>query len=342
MRDTFCKMDPEIRLAELGLVLPAPPDNWRYLLISLPDLVVLSYSVDARMMRLWRFVEAKHDFEAGPGETFSVAGELAKYAYWRSQNFSFVDRWPEAGHPVFIMITDDVAGVERRDARVTRGQHAAFHPGQHRWIPVQRLLAQTFFEEDAKARLYVRADGRRDERLRCCVEAGRVAIWVEVDFPRHERHYPIAFNFMRSVSEWLLRVAQSIDTGVQPLTRPAVVEVRLEQLEEWSHDEVPRIPPEPPPLEAVVDRENSLIILPITMAFFQSFARPINTAERELVASLLRALHAYEAIATTPAQVAALVAQIVPNDTARFFHLFANRESLVLNSGGPPTPILIA
>ena len=25
MRDTFCKMDPEIRLAELGLVLPAPP-----------------------------------------------------------------------------------------------------------------------------------------------------------------------------------------------------------------------------------------------------------------------------------------------------------------------------
>ena len=317
------------------LACSAPPKGWNYLLFSLPEFVTLSYQRGASLMHYWRYALAREASQSGRDRVFGLGGELSTYAYWRSLNFTFASKPNPRGGPTFIMVTGDVGIKERAAARLARGLHSAFHPGLGRWLPMQRFVAHGFFENDEKNRIFVCADAAKHQLFSACIEVGKSTTWIESAGTNSERHFWIILNLWKCTMQWTVRAAEYIHENIAPIENGVFVALECVDLEQWVPDEAPQPPPEPVAPETKT-RADGAVALVLVQDFFHSFARPVNSAERVLVATLVRLLLERNGLGATPAHVESCVAAIVPNERFRFFHVIPSCNSLLLSSGRQP------
>jgi hypothetical protein len=319
----------------------APPAGWHYLLFSLPEFVTLSCQRGASFLRYWRYAVARDDKESGQDRVFGLGGELSTYAYWRSLQYTFAAKPNPRGGLTFVMVTGDVGVKERAAARASRGLHSAFHPGLARWLPIERFVAHGFFENDEKKRIFVCTEAAKHPLFSACIEVGKSTTWIESERTKSERHFWILFNLWKCAMQWTVRAAEYIHEKIAPIEHGIFLALEYVDLDQWVPDEAPQPPPEPV-VPATKVRADGAVVLELVEDFFHAFARPVNSAERVLVTTVLRLLLERNGLEATPERVEACLGAIVPNERFRFFHVIPSRNSLVLESGRQPELILVS
>lgn len=318
-----------------------PPAGWHYLLFSLPEFVTLSCQSEASFLRYWRYALARDDQESGQDRVFGLGGELSTYAYWRSLHYTFAAKPNPRGGPTFVMVTGDVGIKERAAARKSRGLHSAFHPGLGRWLPVERFVSHGFFENDEKKRIFVCTEAAKHPLFSACIEVGKSTTWLESERTTSKRHFWIIFNLWKCAMQWTVQAAEYIHEKIAPMEHGLFLALEYVDLEQWVPDEAPQPPPEPVAPTTKV-RADGAVVLDLVEDFFHAFARPVNSAERVLVATILRLLLERNGLEATLERVDACIGAIVPNEQFRFFHVIPSRNSLVLESGQQPEPLLVS
>jgi len=134
------------------------------------------------------------------------------------------------------------------------------------------------------------------------------------------------YQIWNSLLSWLANLAPAIESAFPGLPEgPIQITLNLEGVMAYQTPEVFAYAGEPSPPTFAVDMPAAAITLRITLAFVKLLHHPLNVGERALLATLVRASMLLAGCDDASDLTCEIVGRAVPNDQARFLHVFQAR-----------------
>jgi hypothetical protein len=201
---------------------------------------------------------------------------------------------------------------------------------------VQRLWADSIFPNPSDARVYASLDSLARGPL-IAVSEGNTTIWARVETPHLERG--LSTRLWEAIAAWTGRIANTLEANSATPQKYELV-FRFDDTNEQLNRHAARPPEHPRSLIQVEVNAKSSATLYIAAGFIHAFCEPSNAAERALVEAALLAVQILGGWRAS-GFVADTLALVVPNDTARRFHLTRDHEFIDVISAKLPSMALV-
>lgn len=307
-----------------GFVAPKLPNDWEFLVWTLPDLVQLNWLEEEWVLKLWKLHHQAARLR-DVGVCFGPGTEHVNlFAFWRENRWRLVPLMYEFGKQRGdIMLNPGFVSSFRQAGRMSYDEHAVFKAAEGRWVPVRKKIAKGYFREIEAQPVYVSPDHAVRAILSGLIETSTRAWWVEcVTSPSNPRMRDLGYRIWECALSWMEKLAPQLDDDLPTLPPGNIqLDLSLDCLSHYSEasEIVSTKANDTPPVEFAKVSQNRATIK-INPGLFRLLARPENDGERELVRTSIRAACDLAGV-SGQSLTDVIVAKTVPNSKARFVHL---------------------
>lgn len=302
-----------------GFALPpfAQPHGWPVCVLNLSDAVALMWLQRNWLNELWS-VKGDIRMLSENGLHIRDDGDDARVlGYWRAKDRIVPLEQGMPAENVHVNIDRTFAVSFRAETRFAYDEHASYRPSTKSWVRVAKLAGLGHFGELRKLPIYASISDAINRKLLAVVETSERSWWVELQPMGENPDLHLAYVIWDAAVQWCGRVLPLAERAARGLGSGSIeikIEVQIpsasEILEMQSANEL---------IDVASNRVEQRIRLMVRSQFFQALAEPTNKAERQLVSAVLRGISALQ---RTPLPEADLLEGVIPNDKARFAHLF--------------------
>ena len=265
--------------------------NWRHLCLPVGDFCLLSWDTGVSALRMWKILEQEHLLAQRGTEIWNPGGIVNLYAFLKHQGFEFMPRAVSQDAPQSVAIGSEFAGSLRQEIRNALDRHSIQGPAASAWTEVQRKNLDPYSSGEHHPKVYASLQHAKDRRLLGCIETRGRPWWVYAEGTgTKKRDSQLVFGVWETALNLLARFAPMLGDELR-LPEEAAVVYRLQfpdvtDFPETLDVEVPNT--ESPHL--AVNGTHAKIVCPI--GYLCSFARPENSADRQLAMALVKCAYA--------------------------------------------------
>ena len=246
--------------------------------------------------------------------TFRILG------YWRAKDRIVPLDVDIPADNVAVNIDRTFAGNLRAEARLGYDEHASYKPSENSWFRVAKLGGLGHFQELRALPIYGSLADARDQKLAGVVETKKRSWWIELRSIGKNQDLHISYLLWDATMQWCGRIFPALEK-VAPEPPPTNIEIVVEA-DLPPEDQILEIPASNDLVDVVANGTNCKIKITLKPAFLRALAEPANRAEKELVKAIIDGA---AALCGSVFSTSTLFREIVPNDQARFAHLFGAR-----------------
>src|ERR1700722_7368502 len=304
-----------------GFALPpfAQPPNWHLCAIHLSDAVALMWLGTDWLTEVW---SVKSDVSRLSEQGLHVrdkGDDVRILGYWRAKDRIVPLDVDLPADNVAINIDKTFAGNLRAEARLGYDEHASYKPSENSWFRVAKLAGLGHFRELRALPIYGSLADAMNQKLAGVVETKQGSWWIELHSIGKNEDFHISYVLWDATMQWCGRILPALEKVAEP--PPTNVEILVEA-DLPPDDQILEIPASNDLVEVVANDTNYEIRITLKPAFLRALAEPTNRAEKQLVKAIIDGA---AALCRTEFSTSQLFREIVPNDEARFAHLFAAR-----------------
>lgn len=314
------------RLNKLQLV--PGTDDWLIEFISASDLQTLAWTYQTSPLFLWKLINQTNYLKKQGISIANVNGLLNLYGWWVDTNYLMLPAGVDFGDkPIRMMIPTDSLAETRRKIRQGWDLHALPLPNG-RLVRMRKKGIDSYFPDDVNQPLYACIDSARQGQLLGAWVGKKSIWWISTETETSGLSHDMVFKVWDAIHNWLGRAVSVFEYHLHKITNK-VVQVILDfsdVKEEYEdiNSITKRIHNSHNTLS--IEQEKNTIRIKFYDSFFVNFYNPQNIAERMLMRAVANG--ALQLTGEIPREelLDILENKIVPNDDARYFHMFeANR-----------------
>jgi len=305
-----------------GFALPpfAQPPNWHLCALHLSDAMALMWLGSDWLGEVW---SVKNDVGRLRSQGLHIRDEgddVRVLGYWRAKDRIVPLDVDIPAENVAVNIDRTFAGNLRAEARLGYDEHASYKPSENSWFRVSKLAGLGHFQELRALPIYGSLADARNQKLAGVVETRTRSWWIELNPVGKNQDFHISYVLWDATMQWCGRILPALEE-IAPELLPSNVEVFVDA-EVPREDEILDIPLSNNLLEVAADRAKYEIRIILKRAFLRALAEPTNRAEKQLVRAIIDGASALYGAEFSTSE---LFGEIMPNDDARFAHLFMAR-----------------
>lgn len=320
----------------------APP-QWEIEFLPIHDAITMGWMEEFNPIDLFRMADSKSVVEAAGIRLVNINGLLNLWAWAHDLKGHLIphgelpESFRETSAPRMIVVRQNGLLKLRQEA-YRRSHTMAAKTTDETWARVRRL-ADSVFEDDQQAPLYVEEHALRTGSLTAVYISDTCHWWIDISSASSNR--PELFEHWRMLCSWLNRFVPPVESAYEgPLPSSLKFQIHFEQLIEVGHRSVEI----PSPVELrdtfriEVDEAKRTITIVVGDAFDSALASPDNIAEAALVEAMLRGFCMLTGWALDPSAELVLLARINPSPHARSRHIMQAhnfRDMLRFGMGDP-------
>lgn len=307
------------------------PKGWQFIPLSFADATVLGACDGGNFTDILRLLE-QHDRLESDGFSFmNPNGLLNLFGFFRTTDGNlipehFTDITPPTmiGMPTDELLKPRLEGIVRRDYRALEAPN-----GEH------RVVQRTEWGKDGSPPIYASVDDLNDGRLSGAIAIAGCTWWIE-SLSRDGESREWRYQIWNAVMQWLGTIGQSIIDLLPDMFLPHPVRVILEIPKSDAFERIPAGQFDSPVGTTIVVRRvedgvgGVVEILDGWLPYLQS---PENTAEIELVASVLELLSKPQGDSNARATLIKAVSETIGTRDWRWLHAFEAKTPLERLSG---------
>ena len=296
--------------------LKTAPSNWQRLVMGIHDFSLLGWDHECTALRAWKLLEQEDRLRQRGIEIFNLSGYMNFYAYAQKTGYSLL---PDNETPNLIHINGGFAEGLRTRLRQRQDRHAVRMPEGKRWIEVQRRTTSAFFKELQDAPIYVSPQQIDAGVLAGCVTHPNRTWWVDGKVSSLDvRTRSVEFKIWDLVLNWTMRLAPVFEARGWSLSAPvASIRVELVDADRVRESALLKSNSWVPP---VINCEDGIVNIICSPEYIGSFVNSKNVGDRLMVKAIVEGARKLLEHPVDDAEVDAVLAIVIPNDEARFFH----------------------
>ena len=305
--------------------------QWRFLQISVDDLVRLSWSEGMNPLYFWRIQDGLEAIEKAGVEILNPSGILNLIGWVRYNNGHFVPhaQLPDGdispNQPLVLNPPTNLIREVRAQADQGYDRHRSID-NTGTWRDVQRISQNPFFSSDSERRLFVSINDL-DRRILTTVYEGKHRLWHSVTAANLSQR-EIEYRLWEMANEWLHRIGTVLDARFETATETHNLKVYIEFHDTDPPKEIQKPRPQDlVPLCKISDHnEKHAYKVVFETGFLNGFNIAENVAERLFVRNVVRAFLQLLGMKNINREVQKIEDEVVQNNEARHFHLFRTQK----------------
>ncbi|MDF1746715.1 MAG: hypothetical protein P1V19_23690, partial [Gimesia sp.] len=171
-----------------------------------------------------------------------------------------------------------------------------------------------------------------------CSKSGNLTWWVACsEKGTSYQVHDLIYKLWECILNWADRLSPIYDASIDGLGPESIlIDVKLPNVQKWNWHLSADIPPSQNP-SASVNMKQRVITLTIPEGFLPVFHNPKNSAEKEILSTLIMAVSKFGKNLISKDEVQSLVHQVSKGDDARFFHVMRSYDlEMMLADPGRP------
>jgi hypothetical protein len=316
-----------------GFALPhfALPPNWYQCTLRLSDALALMWLERDWLGSAWRM---KNDIGWLKQQGLHIRDEgddIRVFGYWRAKARIVPLDVDIPADDVGVSIDRTYAGNFRAEARYGYDEHASYRPSKQAWFRVAKLAGLGHFRELRALPIYGSVTDAWERILAGVVSTRDRDWWIELRPTSKEPNFHTAYLLWDATMQWCGRILPLVEEASSALP-DGNIEILIEA-EVFSMPNILEIPVSDDLVAVDVNLQQRSITITLRAAFLRGLAEPTNRAEKQLAMAIMEGVSALNGSRLPAAE---LLAKIVPNDHARFVHMFMAQTARDELSDLPP------
>ncbi len=304
-------------------------NDWLVEFISAPDLQTFAWTYQTSPFSLWKLIKQISYLKKQGVSIANVNGLLNLYGWWVDTNYLMLPADADFGDkPIHIMIPTDSLAETRRKIRQGWDLHVLPLPNG-KLVRMRKKGIDSYFPDDVNQPLYACIDAARQGHLLGAWVGKKSIWWILTETGATGLSRDMVFKVWDAVHNWLGRAVSVLEYHLHDKIANKVVQVILDfsdVKEEYEdiNSITKRIHNSHNTL--TIEQEKNTIRIKFHDSFFINFYNPQNIAERMLMRAVANGTLQLTGEIPREELLDLLENKIVPNDDARYFHMFeANR-----------------
>lgn len=301
---------------------PIETPDWWVEFLSAPDLQALSWESEGSPLILWKLI-AHNRFLNDKGISITNAnGLLNLYGWWKETDyFMLPSKIPFDGKTIHILIPTDCLASVRQNIRKRCDMHLLPHP-TGKFISVRRNAADSYFPSETDKPLYACIEAAASGVLLGAWIGEKSVWWVEAKPGETQLSKKVIFMVWDAINNWLERAVPMLEQILGKKSNSILLivlnfsESQQEQADPISEDMFRSC------LSVTTDKITETIQIDFRDPFLGGFRNPKNYAERTLIRVIVDGIFKLAGKVSTTEVLDTIVRKIIPNDDARYIHMF--------------------
>lgn len=301
---------------------PIETPDWWVEFLSAPDLQALSWESEGSPLILWKLI-ARNRFLNDKGISITNAnGLLNLYGWWKETDyFMLPSKIPFDGKTIHILIPTDCLASVRQNIRKRCDMHLLPHP-TGKFISVRRNAADSYFPSETDKPLYACIEAAASGVLLGAWIGEKSVWWVEAKPGETQLSKKVIFMVWDAINNWLERAVPMLEQILEKKSNSILLivlnfsESQQEQADPISEDMFRSC------LSVTTDKITETIQIDFRDPFLGGFRNPKNYAERTLIRVIVDGIFKLAGKVSTTEVLDTIVRKIIPNDDARYIHMF--------------------
>ncbi|MEQ1852216.1 MAG: hypothetical protein ABMA01_11560 [Chthoniobacteraceae bacterium] len=302
--------------------------GWELLVFSLSDFSSLGWVERISLLRLWKLIRERRRLLEGGVQIFNGNGDFNLFAHWRQWGYRLIPpQVPFPAENLAFGVTPSAVAPLRQALRGGYDVHGIAYG--ERWMEVKRMAMRSFFDDSEQRPIYASSERARDGHLCGVVETAKRGWWMESQPDRSRKvSADIHFRVWDGLLNWMGRFAFVLEEELPRLPPGSIhVFLEIEGIETWTELQMPNVPDADVQLPKVGgDPAKRVVWLKVPASFLQTVQRAVNDGERELLMAICVGAATIAGQRITRHRAKEIVARVMPNTEARFFHILPAGE----------------
>lgn len=296
--------------------------DWLVEFISAPDFQTLAWTSETSPLFLWKLINQVRHLKKQGVSIANANGLLNLYGWWVDTNYLMIPADVEFGDkPIHMMIPTDSLAEIRRNFRQGWDLHVLPLPNG-KLVRVRRKDIDSYFPDDVNQPLYACIDAVRQGQLLGAWVGKQSIWWVSTESGETGLSRDMVFKVWDAVHNWLGRAVPVFERRLHKVANK-VVQVILnfdDVKQEYTNVFTKQVLPSRNAIS--IEQSEDTIRINFRDSFFANFHNPQNIAERMLMRAVANG--ALQLTGEIPCEelLDIFENEIVPNDDARYFHMF--------------------
>jgi len=296
-------------------------ENWWIEVISAPELYTLGWASEKTPFLLWKLAKQKRFLKENGISISNINGLLNLYSWWLSTDYLLHPSDPEwDGKPMRLVIPTNCLLETRKKVRQGCDPHVLPLPNGQ-FSRVQKG-PEGYFTKRNERSLYRSVDLALKGEL-SGAWVGKGVCWISVDQENSKLSRDTISRLWEAIYHWMENAGPVFEDCMQSITfQSLMIILDFNDMHQEQVDPVPSYSL-PDLLSHSVDQEKMTIHIHFHDPFLGGFRNPKNDAEKAIMRAIL--IGVLKLTGENPAReegLDSILAKIVPNEDARYFHIF--------------------
>lgn len=261
---------------------------------SVQDFELLLHHKDFSLLKLWK-CKREQDILFEKGTIIdNYSGDINLYAFWFMNNYSLVplDNGKVTKYNCISIPTDCLFDIRKYIRPLLNFHSVEFREGKY--LAVQRKDINSYFQSYNKNRIYIAIYHIFSRILIYLIEGNECKIWLhlnEIESAKSYEYFEISFKIFELIAFWLEKGIEHIENNICN-NKPYIfhLDVSFTNFDKYSLKDIENIQNDNSPAKIDYNREG-FIYIAIDITFIKKMYVPENTAEQELIATIINTLY---------------------------------------------------
>lgn len=322
--------------------------KWKFVNISAPDLISLSWLGDMSPSYFWSIQDGLETIREHGVKIYNPNGLLNLIGWVKKNEGHFVPHsdLPEGKvskeRPLLLNPPINLNRDIRSESVLKLDKHCSIDNDGDVHV-IQRSSPTSYFQSKSLSQTYASITDLNTGILTCVYE-GKFKLWGSILTPNISDK-DVEYHLWRLIIEWFHRIGREFDDRYSSAENFPVVNVKLNiEFRDRDTDLEDKAKPTHQELRSLVtitpnNEQNSMNLI-FESGFLDGFRLVHNIAERLIVRGLISGYLKLFGMANRTMEIEEIEELVVPNDNARSFHLFHGRSFLDYMSGSLPKELV--
>lgn len=320
--------------------IPTTPLDWPIQAISAPDLCTMGWLPKSEPLLLLKQFEHERIIEKIGVTLIYSNGILNLYGWWSDTDFMMYPHDMQFDQvPMTLVIPTNCLEKVRQEVREAWDVRMLPHPRKG-LILVRRMYPDSYFCEKKREPRYICFDAAREGALLCAWIGEHYVWWIQIDKRESIISTKLSFQIWDCIANWLGKVIQLLENKLKLNTEAILVTVDIRSLnDETAHPT--NIEECASAISIVIENATYEMQLLLSDPLIGAFRQPKNIAERALVKALIKGIMTLGKQPYYEEDVENILQQIMPNEDARYLHIYEVRTFRELAYDHVGVPLLL-
>lgn len=268
--------------------------NFKLASFNVQDFELLLLHKDFSLLKLWK-CKNEHDILFDRGTIIeNYSGDINLYAFWLMNNYSLVpfDNGKAIKYDSIAIPTDCLINI-RKYIRPLLNFHSARFQAEE-FVAVQRKETNSYFQSYNKNRIYIAINIFFSHKLIYLIEGNKSKLWLhfnEIESAKTKDFFEITYKIFDLITFWLEKGIEYIEQDIcKDNSYIFHLVVSFTNFEKYSLIDIENIHDDNSPAKIKYNLEG-FIYIAIDITFIKKMYIPENTAEQELIATIINILY---------------------------------------------------